>query len=282
MSAAHDRIEAEALAGALPATLLEARRLAAGAPGLHGRRRAGQGEAFWQFRDHTREDGMRAVDWRRSARGDRLYVREREREAAQTLLFWLDDDPGFAWRSLESAPTKRRRALTLCLAAAIAVGRAGERVGALGGPAPRSGEQAIPRLADALWRSNGPPGATPPRCAAVFASDFYEDPAVWSERLARAAGRGVSGALLMVSDPAEDDFPFRGRTQFEALTGGARPIVFGRAERARDEYKARLTAQRDAIRRVAHAHGFVPVLHRTDHGAAPALAALLDSLRERR
>ena len=76
------RLGALALAGELPGVLLDAKRLAASAPGFHGRRRAGQGEAFWQYRDHRAEDGARLVDWRRSARGDRFFVREREREAA--------------------------------------------------------------------------------------------------------------------------------------------------------------------------------------------------------
>ena len=75
------QLDALALAGDLPGVLLDAKRLAASAPGFHGRRRAGQGEAFWQYRDHRAEDGARLVDWRRSARGDRYFVREREREA---------------------------------------------------------------------------------------------------------------------------------------------------------------------------------------------------------
>ena len=93
------RLEALALAGDLPGVLLDAKRLAASAPGLHGRRRSGQGEAFWQYRDHRAEDGARLVDWRRSARGDRYFVREREREAAQTAWFWMDSDAGFNWTS---------------------------------------------------------------------------------------------------------------------------------------------------------------------------------------
>src|SRR5215475_10889962 len=116
------RLDALALAGDLPGVLLDARRLAAAAPGFHGRRRAGQGEAFWQYRDHRPEDGARLVDWRRSARGDRLYVREREREAAQTAWFWIDPDPGFNWSGDPATRmTKRRRALTLALALSILV-----------------------------------------------------------------------------------------------------------------------------------------------------------------
>ncbi len=281
------RVEAENLAGFLPGVLLEARRLAAAAPGVHGRRRAGPGEAFWQFRDHRPEDGAKLVDWRRSARGDRLYVREREKEAAQTALFWIDPDAGFDWSSGDSSgggwPTKKRRALAVCLALSILFTRGGERVGVLGGTPPRTGARAIDRLAEELSRARiaqPPPPAT--RSAVIYASDFYASPDVWQERLRVAAATGATGALLMIADPAEEDFPFRGRTLFEEPGGAKRQALFGRAEAAQAEYATRLSAHRAAMREVAQAHGFIALLHRTDRSAAPTLSMLVSALGERR
>jgi uncharacterized protein (DUF58 family) len=275
------RNEAAALAGELPGVLLEARRLAAAAPGVHGRRRAGPGEAFWQFRDHRPEDGARLVDWRRSARGERLYVREREREAAQTALFWIDPAPGFAWTSSPSTPPKNRRALAIALAFAILLARGGERVGALGGPTPRAGPRAAERLGADLMQARYPaPPLAPSRAVVIYASDFYAPIETWTERLKQASGAGTSGALVMVADPAEEDFPFRGRTLFEE-PGGRRDVLFGRAESAREAYAKRLAAHRAALREIARAHGFLLIAHRTDHAAAPALALLAASLSER-
>jgi uncharacterized protein (DUF58 family) len=280
-SIATARTEAANLAGDLPGVLLEARRLAAAAPGVHGRRRSGQGEAFWQFRDHRPEDGARLVDWRRSARGERLYVREREREAAQTALFWLDRSPGMAWASSPQWPTKHHRGLTLCLAFAILLARGGERVGALGGPSPRAGVRAADRLATDLI---GVRDAEPPRPAGrailIYASDFYAPVAAWRERLKIAAAAGASGALIQLCDPAEEDFPFRGRTLFEQ-EGTAQPVLFGRAEDAKQAYSERLAVHRHAMREMALEYGFMMILHRTDRSAAPALSLLAASLSER-
>jgi uncharacterized protein (DUF58 family) len=277
------RAEAENLAGFLPGVLLEARRLAAAAPGVHGRRRAGPGEAFWQFRDHRAEDGARLVDWRRSARGDRLYVREREKEAAQTALFWIDPDAGFDWSSGGGWPTKRRRALAVCLALAILFTRGGERVGVLGGATPRTGPRAVDRIAEELARARLQRLPPPPsRSVVVYASDFYAPVDEWRDRLRVAAGAGATGALLMIADPAEEDFPFRGRTLFEEPGGQKRQALFGRAEAAQAEYAQRLAAHRAAMREVAAAHGFVAVLHRTDRSAAPTLSMLVAALGERR
>ncbi|HVY86176.1 MAG TPA: DUF58 domain-containing protein [Caulobacterales bacterium] len=272
------RLDALALAGDLPGLLLDARRLAASAPGVHGRRRAGQGEAFWQYRDHRAEDGARLVDWRRSARGDRYFVREREREAAQTAWFWIDPDPGFAWSADASRPTKQRRALTLCLALSILLTRGGERVGALGFPS-RVGPQAVERLAHDL-QTPSPERPPPSRACVVYASDFYAPVEQWRARLKIAATTGASGALLMIADPAEEDFPYRGRTLFREI-GGRREALLGRAEAARELYAERLDAQRRAIRALGAELGFPVVMHRTDHSAAPTLAMLSAMVSER-
>lgn len=277
------RAEAEVLAGPLPAILLEARRLAAAAPGVHGRRRAGQGEAFWQFRDHRPEDGARLVDWRRSARGDRLYVREREREAAQTASFWIDPDPGFAWASDEKLPTKARRALTLALAFALLAARGGERVGALGGPGPRFGPRAVDWLArDLAHAAPEEPPPPPSASVALYFSDFYAPASLWRDRLKRAAARGANGALVMICDPAEEDFPFFGRTRFERPGGRGETLTFGRAEAAREAFSERLAAHRAEVREAARVNGFMTVACRTDQSAAPVLAGLVTGLEERR
>jgi len=272
------RLDALNLAGDLPGMLLDAKRLAASAPGVHGRRRAGQGEDFWQYRDHRAEDGARLVDWRRSARGDRYYVREREREAAQTAWFWVDPDAGFDWTSDARRPTKLYRARTIALALAILLTRGGERVGALG-MAPRAGARAVDRLALDLIapvRDAEAPGSS----CVIFLSDFYATIETWRSRLHACARAGASGALVMIADPAEEDFPFRGRTLFHAPGRGGE-VMIGRAETARAEYAERLAQHRREIRALGAEFGFPALLHRTDHGASPALSMLLALVSER-
>jgi uncharacterized protein (DUF58 family) len=276
------RFEAESLAGELPGVLLEARKLAAAAPGVHGRRRAGPGEAFWQFRDHRPEDGAKLVDWRRSARGERLYVREREKEAAQSALFWIDPDPGFAWGSQGPWPTKARRALTLALAFAMLVARGGERVGALGGPPLRAGQRAAERLGhDLITGQTAEPPPPPARATVIYLTDGYAPIEQWRARLKAAAGAGAHGAIVVIADPAEEDFPFEGRVRFER-PGQRETVLFGRAQSARQAYAERLAQQRADLRAAARAADFVALLHRTDRPAAPILAQLTDALQERR
>ncbi|MBI1251896.1 MAG: DUF58 domain-containing protein [Alphaproteobacteria bacterium] len=270
--------DAERLSAGVGGALLEARRLASLAVGAHGRRRAGQGEGFWQYREHLPEDGARLVDWRRSARGDKLFVREREREAAQSLSLWIDPHPGFAWRSDETLPMKAQRAQVLCLALAIAFARGGERVGLLGGPM-RRGSRAGDYLAeDLLAPQSSEPPAPPSRGAAIYASDFFAGPEAWRARLARAAAADCRGALILVSDPAEEDFPYAGRTQFRDPAGGKSHVLIGRAEHARDAFAQRLKAHRAQMHDLARGFGFLFFAHRTDHTPAPTFSAVLAAL----
>src|SRR5258707_12618042 len=85
---------ARLLAEAMPRLILESRRIAATViHGLHGRKRAGPGENFWQYRRFLSGEPARRVDWRRSARDEHLYVREQEWEAAHTVWLWTERSP---------------------------------------------------------------------------------------------------------------------------------------------------------------------------------------------
>src|ERR1700753_4083385 len=98
---------ARALAAQMPRLVMEARRVAATViHGLHGRRRAGSGENFWQYRRFVSGEAPSRVDWRRSARDDHLYVREQEWEAAHTVWIWPDRSPSMAFVSNLAEATK--------------------------------------------------------------------------------------------------------------------------------------------------------------------------------
>jgi uncharacterized protein (DUF58 family) len=85
----------------------------------------------------------------------------------------------------------------------------------------------------------------------------------------------------MIADPAEEVFPYRGRTLFQA-PGAKTEALIGRAEAAREEYGLRLGEHRRAIRELGARAGFETMFHRTDHSPAPALALLSALIEERR
>src|SRR5438045_8254232 len=118
------------LSATMPRLILEARRVAATViHGLHGRRRAGSGENFWQYRRFISGEPASRVDWRRSARDDHLYVREREWEAAHTVWIWPDRSPSMAFASSLGTGSKLDRALVIGFALGHLLVQGGERIG---------------------------------------------------------------------------------------------------------------------------------------------------------
>lgn len=282
------RRDAERISGALPPLLAAAERLAASvAAGVHGRKRSGPGETFWQYRHALPGDPATAIDWRRSARSDHLYIREMEWEAAQTVWIWADDAAAMHWKSDLSPRTKAQRARLLALALGVLLARGGERVSLLGTGAerPATGEPQLQRMAMELLREGGPQAdfGAPPRAAmaaggkAVFLSDFMGPEEDVFPALIHAAERGVSGAYLQIVDPAEESFPFDGRLVLESLGGGVE-FETHRARGLREAYLARLAERRDRLADTARRCGWRWTIHRTDESPRKALLWLYGAI----
>ena len=221
------RARAEAEAAVLPALVLAAERLAAVvSPGAHGLRRAGPGEEFWQYRPAQPGEPARAIDWRRSARSDAAFVRDRERQTPQAAVLWVSAGQGMRFTGAADRPDKGDRAMLLALALAAALLRGGERVAPLG-QAPKTGRNELARLASALFsrragneEDDAPdPAMLRPMQRAVLLGDFLGDPAGIERFLDHAAAMDVSGVMLQVLDPDEVEFPFAGAIVFRSAGG---------------------------------------------------------------
>lgn len=275
------RLRAGAASDALPALLLSAERLAATVvPGAHGLRRAGTGEDFWQYRPAHDSDSARSIDWRRSARSDAQFVRDRERQTAQAAYLWASGAPSMNWRGAETRPEKSDRARVLALALGLALLRGGERVGPFGQPA-RPGRLQAEKLAQALLSGDAAALPDPSQFRAdsrllVF-SDFMLAPEAWTDFLSQAAAAGTRGVLMQVLDPDEEDFPYDGAVLFRA-PGEAVQHDTRDAGGLRDRYLARLADRRATLTRAAQAAGWHFGVHRTDAPPAQALLWLYSVL----
>lgn len=273
------RTRAEVLGQSLPPLLAAAEHLAATVMlGEHGRRRAGMGDEFWQYRPAHAGDPARLIDWRRSARSDAHFVREREWQAAQSVSLWVDPSKSMQFSGDKARVPKADRARLLALALAVLLLRGGERVGLAGDTAlPKAGRAQLLRLADVLESTEastdyGRPDANGlvAHGRAVFLSDFLGDLAGVENALARAGDRGVRGALIQILDPAEEDFPFDGRTIFQSMGGSLRHETL-RAGDLRSRYLARLAERKDRLQGLARATGWQYQCHHTGVGAISAL-----------
>jgi uncharacterized protein (DUF58 family) len=274
--------EAHGLAARMPALLIESQRVAhTVAHGTHGRRRAGPGETFWQFRHFEQHDSHSGIDWRRSASSDHLFVREREWEAAHTVWLWTDLSPSMRFRSSLAKVSKESRAVVLALALAELLARGGERVGLMGGP-PFTGRAAARRVAEALLGDTSeaslPPNAKLSRFSeCLLFSDFLEPVGEIAERFEEIAEQGVRGHLVQVLDPAEETLPYAGRTEFAASEGRDR-VIAGRAETLRELYQERLKRHRTDLIEMTRKLGWSFIVHHTDRPPEEALLSIHNRL----
>jgi len=268
------------LAAAMPRLILEARRVAATViHGLHGRRRAGPGENFWQYRRFVSGEPAARVDWRRSARDDHLYVREQEWEAAHTVWIWPDRSPSMNFASPLVRDSKLFRTLVIALALAEVLVEAGERVGIPGLLRPTGSRNVVERMAQAIVhdqaeRTSLPPNFAPsPLAEVVLLSDLWSDIADVRRTITQLSGSGARGHVVQIVDPAEETFPYWGRIEFIEPEGGGR-ITAGRAETWRNDYAARVQRHRTEIRAETDRLGWSFIIHRTDRPASELLLAL--------
>jgi uncharacterized protein (DUF58 family) len=273
-------VGARKLADAMPRLILEARRVASTViHGLHGRRRAGPGENFWQYRRFVSGEPAQNVDWRRSARDDHLYVREREWEASHTVWIWPDRSPSMTFASALASDSKLERALVVAFALAEVLVQGGERVGVPGLMRPTASRNVIEKMAESILhdpteRASLPPSFVPsPLSEIVMLSDLWSPIADVRSTIAQLSATGAHGHVVQIVDPAEESFPYSGRVEF-IEPEGAGSVTAGRAETWRNDYQNIVARHRAAVRAETDLRGWSFAIHRTDRPASELLLVL--------
>lgn len=268
------------LAARVPRLILEARRVASTViHGLHGRRRAGSGENFWQYRRFVNGEPAQNVDWRRSARDDNLYVREREWEASHTIWVWVDRSPSMDFNSHLTEWSKLDRSLVVAFALAEVLVQGGERVGIPELMRPTANRNVIEKMAQVMLHDAGERPSLPPNFApapfseVLLVSDLWSSVAEFRRTIGQLAANGARGHVVQVVDPAEESFPYSGRVEFVDSEGFG-SITAGRAEKWRDEYQSLVANHRAALRAEAEQFGWTFTVHRTDRGPTELLFAV--------
>ncbi len=273
------RQRAEETASSLPPLLVQAERVATiVAQGVHGRRRAGTGDSFWQYRRYQPGDPIQIIDWRQSAKAQSAYVRENEWESAQNVYFWVDRSASMGWHSHPDLPTKAERAVVLALALASLLLRGGERVALLGtGQRPAQGRSVMSRLVNDLTRDVDADAENLPRVEAlrrhsriVLVGDFLDDRDGIGSVIRDFSREGYRGHVLQVRDPAEEALPFGGRNRFEGLEGEG-SVLIGRAESLAADYANLVEADRYALSDLCRSNGWSFSRSITDRPVGPVL-----------
>lgn len=266
-------------AALMPDLITQARHIAGSViNGWHGRRKRGTGDNFWQFRPYMQGDMLSRIDWRRSARDDHTYMRDREWETAHTIWLWCDPSPSMLYQSRFAPVSKQHRALVLTLALAELFSRSGERIAYPEVQPPLLARNGAERLATALMQHDA--SSAEPNLQQVqrfnelvLISDFLQPIDVLNAQFDRIAKRGIRAHLIAIADPAEESFPFSGRTEFrDPVTGTV--LTAGRAQSYAEDYRKLYLAQREFLRDTCTRLGWSFIVNHTDKPAAQALTTL--------
>lgn len=279
---------AEDLGGDLPPLLVAAERVAATvSQGVHGRRRVGQGETFWQYRRYQSGDAVQQIDWRQSAKSQRVYVRETEWEAAESVWLWRDETGSMDFRSASDLPTKSERASLLAMALVALLIRGGEHVALCGlGRPPSTGRATLLDLATILSLKDGVathgqtvPSSTPPNdpiprdAAIVLFGDFLDPPEKTRIILESISAKGIRGHMVRIVDPAEESLPYNGRFLFEGCENEGE-VLLDTMDEVRMDYETVWHSHSCEIEALARQSGWSYLCHHTDRPAEEALLHL--------
>ena len=248
--------------------------------GVHGRRRVGQGDAFWQYRPYRDGDSASQIDWRQSARSRHLFVRETEWEAAPA------SGCGAMRRPRCNTPRSEkhrhqggaRRADHLALASLRRCRRARHRAWLGHAPDLGTGSPCADRRRCSTRRAAAePPPSLPPLLplpahgTIVLVSDWL-DPLDNIEAVIRHYASGGVPGIWQVLDPAEEDLPFDGHVKFEGLEAKGQHTI--QRVKACGRPMARGWRRRRGLQRLTRSTDWTVHLHRTDKSPQTVLLLL--------
>ena len=215
-------------------------------------RRVGQGKDFWQFRPYQSGDSLRTIDWKRSAKSQSVFVKQREETTAPNIGFWCDMGAGFDWRSDDdpSGYTKAEFAVICMLAVSLTLTKTGFQSHVLSPNPKQRKARNFEQLAEHLISPTKNLGPAQPLDFAIIASDYYTPLADTQRDLETALARTPNVILLRITDPIEATFPFQGRVEFlDPSTQDTR--LLGRAETLKGAYDTAFQAQTEALQNMA-------------------------------
>ncbi|MBL8686614.1 MAG: DUF58 domain-containing protein [Alphaproteobacteria bacterium] len=279
--------EAQGIATNAPSLVLAAQHVAdIVSQGFHGRNRPGTGEEFWQYRQYQHGDAVRQIDWRRSAKTEPVYIKQREWEIPQTVWLWCDSSPSMQFSSDKQWPEKRLRSEILTLALIILLTKAGERVGIIGSDLKPSAARSIVNAAAVYLihqRRQLDIDQVPNleklqnHSRLVMISDFFFPVDELQKNMMQFARRGGQGCLLQVLDRAEENLDWQGRVLFEGVEDQSR-ILIERTETVQSAYRQRLLAHRQNLENICRLYGWSFMHAHTDKPAILALISLYSAL----
>lgn len=266
LSSLMQRAEKESLG--LPELVTRAEKLSNQmAIGIHQKKKSGSGEFFWQFRQYTQSDDQRDIDWRRSAKGDDLYVREKELQTAQTVMIWAQQNESMDFRSRRQYLRKQDCAHILGLAIAHLGHKAGEKIRVFGNS--HSSDRTFESFAKSLHSLQTDALPNPQNdirsknVTAFLIGDFLSPIEDIERRLSVMQTVTPNIVCIQILDEAEIELPYKGRVLFHRGNRSETALINDVAS-VQNEYKKRMDNHIQSLKNSCKKYGYEYVLFPTN------------------
>lgn len=177
--------------------------------GLHISKQKGNGEDFWQYKAFENGQNAKLIDWRQSAKTDRLSIKEREEKTARRFQIYADMRAPMAW-SFGNAPQKAFICSVLSLGMSIALFDLKENIQVLGSNEKQSNKD---KIFNAIVNQNSPLPHYFNKGRAIIITDGFDNIEDFEKILKNAQDCQIF--LIIIKDLDEAAFNFSGRINFK-------------------------------------------------------------------
>lgn len=279
------RERAEHSVSSLPALIVKSETLADNIiHGEHARRKSGSGEKFWQFREYDTSDRPQDIDWRQSAKGDQVFIKQKEWQITRKIFLWCAGGKSMAFSSAAPMQTKQENAQTIALSLALLLRKAKEQIGILGETRTGRSEETIEKIARFLLKQADKDDVLPdmhalnlPRHAFFMGVGDFLSPIEEIEECFKSLSAQTQSALIIQTlDPAEIDLAYTGRIRFQGTDNDQE--IINHVSSVRLNYHTRINAHIEAVKDLCHSYNWHYILHRSDHDIEDTLKTLWNIL----
>ncbi len=278
------RHKAEQSVATLPALMMQVEKVSASIiHGGHGIRKSGAGEQFWQFRDYHDKDHPQNIDWRQSAKGDTVFIKQKELQTTQRTYIWRASGKSMDYKSNPALYTKNECANVIALALTLILRRSEEQIGIFGDIKTGRSERNLQKIAQILLDTSGLEESLPnsldftiPNQASFIGiSDFLlpiEDIKHCFSNI-----NTKNALIIQTLDPAEIELSYSGRTKFYGVDSNNQELINNVAS-VRSDYKNRITAHINDLKSLCHTKGWNHVLYITDTNITATLQNIINEV----
>ncbi len=265
----------------LPALIIYAEKIAANIiHGEHAQRKTGAGEKFWQFREYHPTDRPQDIDWRQSAKGDTVFIKQKEWQTTRKTYLWCAGGATMNFTSDKSRLNKQAQAQALALSLALLLKKAKEQIGVFGHAQTGRSEDHLQKIAQSLFDRKALEEELPdtdnfllPQHAELIAiGDFLSPIEEIEQSFQTIAARTENAIIVQVLDPAEMNLSYKGRVKFKGVDHHSETI--NHVSSIKDDYNARIHDHINAIKSLCAVQGWTYVLHSADHDIVETLRTI--------